>query len=131
MARSANRSTHPVNGIKTETQVLTARLTGGGAGVSAVVAETNAGDIVSATIGATGKYAIVFRYVYPQLLASPILSFVGTTDGLVGQCSAIDITAGTAALEIYVGSTPTDLATTDTVYLTWVVRNSSKNPATV
>lgn len=124
------RSTHPVDTAKDKVVILTAKLTGGGAGLSLVNADSakaGAGEVVSATFTATGKYDVVFRHKYPELKAAPVCSFVATTDGLVGQCSAIDITAGTAALEIYVGNTATDLATTDTLYLTWVVRDSARN----
>ena len=44
----------------------------------------------------------------------------------LGAALAI-IAAGTATLEIYVGNTKTDLATTDTLYMTWIVRNSGRN----
>lgn len=123
----ASRTDYPISTHRIETVLLTAKLTGGGAATSLVAdesAQPGAGEIVSATYSATGKYNVVFRHKYPQILAYPTFSFVGTTDGLVGQCSAIDVTAGTAAIEIYVGSTPTDLATTDKVSITWVVRNA-------
>jgi hypothetical protein len=129
MARSANRTVHPVSSPRTETQTLFAHLIGAGAADLTLDAQGALnGEILTAARSGAGKYTLTFRYVYPELLQAPVCSFVGTTDGLVGQCSAIDITtAGTAALEIYVGSTPTDLATTDTIYLSWSVRNSGKN----
>lgn len=124
------RSHHPVQTAKDSVVVLTAKLTGGGAATSLVNADSSnvgGGEVTSATYTATGKYSVVFRHKYPALKAAPICSFVGTTDGLTGMCSAIDIAAGTASLEIYVGNTATDLATTDTLYLTWVVRDSGRN----
>lgn len=124
------RSHHPVETAKDRVVVLTAKLTGGGAATSLVNADSanrGAGEVVSATYTATGKYTLAFRHKYPELKAAPICSFVGTTDGLSGMCSAIDIAAGTASLEIYVGNTATDLATTDTLYLTWIVRDSGRN----
>lgn len=123
----ANRSTHEIRGTRTEIQILTARLTGGGAAGNLTPLSTTNGEVVTAVNTGTGKYTLTFRHSYPQLRAAPICSFVGTTDGLVGQCASIDVTAKTAALEIYVGSTPTDLATTDEISLTWIVRNSNKN----
>lgn len=130
MTRSGNRSVHDLECVRPDMQIITARLTGGGAAADLVNADSGhlgGGEVTSATYTATGKYTLALKYVYPELKVAPICSFVATTDGLVGQCSAIDITAGTASLEIYVGSTPTDMATTDTIYLTWIVRNSGKN----
>lgn len=125
----ANRSTHPLSCAKPDTQMLSGQLTGGGVGLSLVVAGVNtaASDIVSATWTATGKYSVVFRYSYPELRSAMAPAFNGTTDGLVGQWNGFDPVAKTAALEVYVGNTATDLALTDTVYLNWVVRNSGKN----
>lgn len=127
---SNNRTTHPIETPKDKVIVLTAKLVGGGAATDLVngdSAKMGGGEVVTATYTATGKYTLAFRNKYPELKAAPICSFVATTDGLVGQCSAIDVAAGTASLEIYVGNTATDLATTDTLYLTWVVRNSGFN----
>lgn len=126
----ANRTHRPIETVKDKCVILTAKLTGGGAGTSLVNADSatqGGGEVVSATFSATGIYTIVFRHKYFELKAAPICSFVATTDGLTGMCSAIDVTAGTATLEIYVGNTKTDLATTDTLYLTWIVRNSGRN----
>lgn len=126
----ANRTHRPIETVKDKCVILTAKLTGGGAATSLVNAESanqGGGEVVSATYSATGIYTVVFRHKYNELKAAPICSFVGTTDGLTGMCSAIDVTAGTATLEIYVGNTKTDLATTDTLYMTWVVRNSGRN----
>lgn len=126
----AQRTTNQVHTPKSDVHILTAQLTGGGAASSLVNAESahmGAGEVVSATYSATGKYTVVFRHKYPELKFAPSFSFVGTTDGLNGQCSAIDVAAGTASIEIYVGNTATDLATTDTLYLMWAVRNSGRN----
>lgn len=127
---SNNRSSHEMRTPKDQMILLTAKLTGGGAATDLVNAESallGGGEISAGVYTATGKYTLAFRNKYPQLKAAPIISVVGTTDGLVGMCSAIDVAAGTASLEIYVGNTATDLATTDTIYLTWVVRNSGFN----
>ena len=125
MVRSANRGTNEIETPHTSAQILFANLIGGGAGnLTLDASETLYGEIRSGTRTGAGKYDIVFKYGYPKLLCAPVFSFVGTTDGLIGQCSAINVVAGTASFEFYVGSTPTDLATTDTVYVTWAVRNS-------
>ena len=125
MARSANRGTNEIETPHTSAQILYASLVGGGDGnLTLDASETLYGEIRSGTRTGAGKYDIVFKYGYPKLLCAPVFSFVGTTDGLTGMCSAINVVAGTASIEIYVGSTPTDLATTDTVYVTWAVRNS-------
>lgn len=125
-----NRTTYPINTPKSEVDILTAKLTGGGAATSLVNADSanqGGGEVVSATYSATGVYTIVFRHKYAALKAAPMFSFVATTDGLTGMCSAIDVAAGTATIEVYVGNTKTDLATTDTMYMTWIVRNSGRN----
>jgi hypothetical protein len=128
MARSANRTTYEVMTPRAETQLLYANLIGGAAGdLTLSTQEALNGEVLSAARTGTGKYTVTFRYSYPELKAAPVFSFVGTTDGLSGQFASIDIVAGTGAMEIYVGGVATDLAATDTVYLSWVVRNSGKN----
>jgi len=125
----ANRSTHPLNCVKSESYLLTAQLTGGGAADMTLPEAVflGKGEVSAAARTGAGKFTITFRNLYPALLAVCGIGVVGTTDGLVGQFASIDVAAGTAALETYVGSTPTDPATTDTIYITWLVRNSGKN----
>ena len=124
----AQRTTYPIESPRTSVQVLHAHFTGAGAANGTLDAqEALNGEIVSATWSSTGVYALVFRHAYPELKGAPICSFIATTGGLDGQCSAIDVTAKTATLKIYAGTTLTDLTTNDTVYLTWAVRNSGKN----
>lgn len=125
----ANRTHHPLDTVKSDSVLLTAKLTGAGAAdlVNAESANNGGGEIVSAVRTGAGKYTVTFRRLYPALKFAPAMSFVGTTDGLVAQFASIDVTTGTGALEVYVGSTPTDLATTDTIYLMWLVRNSGRN----
>jgi hypothetical protein len=124
----ANRTIHPINTPRTDVQLLFANLIGNTTNnMTFSASEALNGEITTATRTAAGKHDIVFRHKYPELRSAPSFRFVGTTDGLVGQCSAIDVAAGTASIEFYVGSTPTDLATTDTVYIEWSVRNSGKN----
>lgn len=128
MANSANRTVHELCTPRSSTQMLCANVIGGGAGDCTLsTQEGRNGEILSMVRTDAGKYTCTFRYAYPELKAAPVFSFVGTTDGLVGQCASIDIVNATAAVEVYVGSTPTDLATTDTMYMTWIVRNSGAN----
>ncbi len=128
MPRSANRTVYPVETPRTSVQTLYATLTGAGTGeLTMSTQEALNGEIATSVRSDVGKHTFTSRYLYPQLKANPVFSFVGTTDGLVGQCSAVNMAAGTFAVEFYVGSTPTDLATTDTVTMSWVVRNSGKN----
>lgn len=129
MPSRGNRTTHPITTPRTEVQILYANVIGGDTGDCTLsTSEAANGEILSMVRTGAGKYTATFRYLYPELKQAPVFSFVGTTDGLVAQCASIDITsAGTAAVEVYVGSTPTDLTTTDTMYLQWSVRNSGKN----
>lgn len=126
----ANRTTYPVVGVKTDLQLITAKLTGGGAAASMVNAESSnlgGGEVASATYSATGTYAIVFRHSYPQLKSVISVECVGTTAGLRGRFTAIDVKAKTATLLMEVGATATDVALTDTVYINLLVRNSGFN----
>lgn len=122
-------SEHPVSGLKSDLVMCTARLTGAGAAdlVNADSALLGGGEITAGVRTGAGKYTIAFRRKFPELKCAPLGTNVGTTDGIVMQWSAIDITAGTGSLEIYVGSTPTDLAATDTIHLLWIARDSGKN----
>lgn len=120
----------PIETPRTCVQTLFAHATGGGAATSCTLdaQETLNGELISVTNSSTGVYAVVFRYVYPELKGAPIVSFrAATTAGIMGLFSVIDVTAGTGTLKTYVGNTLTDLATTDTFDLTWSVRNSGKN----
>lgn len=124
----ASRTTSPVATPRTDVHLLFASLVGAGtSNPTFPTQEALNGEILSATRTNTGKWDVTFRYTYPELKQAPVFSFVGTTDGLIGQCSAIDINAGTASFEFYVGSTPTDLATTDTVFISWAARFSGRN----
>lgn len=128
MATSANRTVHDLATPRSCVQLLFANVVGGGAGDCTLsTTEGRNGEILSMVRTGAGKYTCTFRYAYPELKMAPVFSFVGTTDGLVGQCASIDIANATAAVEVYVGNTPTDLATTDTMYVTWAVRNSGAN----
>lgn len=130
-ASGTARSTHPVNSPRTETVTLFAHVTGGGAATSCTLDTQSAlnGEITALTYSSTGVYTGTFRYVYPQLVGAPIVSWSAAgTAGIHGTVTAIDVAAGTFTAKFYVGSTLTDLATTDTPYFTWTVRTSSRNP---
>lgn len=103
---------------------LFATLTGGGVGANLVNADANnrgGGEIVSATWTSTGTYTIAFRHSWPALRFAPVATFVGATQDFNMQPSAIDVTAGTATFVFGSNTTPTDVATTTTVYIRWTV----------
>lgn len=129
MARSANRTTHPISTPRTDTQWLFAHFAGAGAANATFDAsETLNGEITTVTFNSTGNYTIAFRYSYPELKMAPVWSFApNATSGLAANFAAIDITAGTATMLTTVGSTLTNMAAGDTLYLCWAVRNSGKN----
>lgn len=123
----AERTHRPLETSKHKAVVLFAKLTGGGAAASLTVSDSGGqlpGEIVSATYSATGTFTVVFRHKYLRLLSAPVFSFVGANPGMTGKCTAIDVSAGTATFLISYSTTPTDPATTDTIYVTWTVANS-------
>lgn len=125
----ANRSTFPIVGLKSDTQLITAKLTGAGAAdmVNAESANMGGGEVSSAVRTGTGTFTLTFRKKYPQLKSVWKPATVGTTAGLTGRFSALDVAAGTATLVLEVGAVATDPASTDTVYLNFLVRNSGLN----
>lgn len=122
-------ATNPLSTIKTDAIVISAKVVGTGAGTALAVADpvTANSEIVSITFVSTGIHDIVVRRSFPQLLTVFAPGFVGTTVGLDGQFVTFDPVAKTLRIRLNVSSTPTDAATTDTIFLTWVVRNSGKN----
>jgi hypothetical protein len=74
----------------------------------------------------TGTYTGTLRDSYPELCGIAFI-FVGTTAGLDVRFTAIDVVAKTFALTAEVGAVATDMAATDTLYLTFRVRNSGQN----
>lgn len=101
-----------------------AKLTGGGVGADLVNSDSanrGGGEIVSGVWTSTGTYTITFRHAYPALLMAPVATFVGGTQSFNMQCSAIDVVAGTATFVFGSNTTPTDVATTTTVYVRWTV----------
>ncbi len=122
----ADRSTHPLDTIKSQCHLVTASLVGAGGTSDLVVPET-ASDIISATYVSTGTYAVTFRHSYPELKSVLDIPCVGTTAGLRGRFTAIDVTAKTATLVFEVAGTATVLAATDTAYVNLLCRNSGAN----
>jgi hypothetical protein len=120
---------NPLSTVKTDAVFLTAKLTGGGVGLTLTVSDPVVAnsEVVSLAWVSTGKYTGVLRRSFPQLLTVIPPGIVATTVGLAGRFTAFDPVAKTFALDLTVGSTLTDAALTDTVYLNWVVRNSGKN----
>lgn len=120
---------YPILGVKTDLQLLTAKLTGAAAAdmVNAESANMGGGEVVSATRTGTGTFDLVFRKSYPQLKSVFRPTVVGTTAGLSGRFTAIDVLAKTATLVMEVGAVATDPAATDTVHLQLLVRNSGRN----
>lgn len=130
MPTSANRTTNPVTTPRTDVQFLFATFTGAGAANCTFSSqEALNGEVTAVTFsGSTGIYNGTFRYVYPKLKAAPICSSRAEgTAGIFCKVTAIDVTAGTFTLKAYVGNTLTNLATTDTIDMSWAVRNSGKN----
>lgn len=122
--------TPPVSGLKTEIVNVTARLTGGGSATSLVNAESaqnGGGEVVSATYVSTGLFDFVFRRSFPLCICNPIAVMTGATAGLAMNWVSFDITAKTGRARFTVGSTLTDPATTDSIHLFWVARNSARN----
>lgn len=130
---SPNGQRNPITTFRSSVHLCYATMVGaGGTGnlvLTADAATNGGGEIVSATRSGAGTYAIVFRHTWPQLLGAPDFSFVDTAgqNGQSGQCTAIDVTAGTATFVFSVNGTPTDVTTTTTIYANWAVRTSSKN----
>lgn len=135
----AHRGTHPIEGARTYTHLLTSRLVGAGAADMSVddADEAGGGEIVSATQTATGTFDLVFRHSYPKLLYVFPVGHVGDTEGLQGRFTAWDPVAKTATIVFEVADgaaastaatfVATDPAATDTIYLAWMVRNSGAN----
>lgn len=122
----ANRATHPLNTVKSDCTLVTAKLVG--AGAADMTIPEDASDIVSCTRSGAGVFALVFRHSYPELKSIVGLNFgPRATDGLKASFSAIDVTAKTATLQIEVGTTDTDPAAGDTLHINLLCRNSGAN----
>src|SRR4051812_17889788 len=117
----ANRTTHPLNTVKSDAQLLTGKMVGAGTTLDLVVATGS--EIVSAVYVSTGKYNLTFRHSYPELKSVVGIEIVGDTAGLQARLLAIDVAAKTAQILFEVAGTATVLAATDTAYLNLLVRN--------
>lgn len=84
------------------------------------------GEILTATRTDTGDVSLTFRHAYPELLFASI-AVAGTTAGLTARFVTLDVSAKTATITCEVAATPTDPATTDTIRILLVVRNSAFN----
>jgi len=130
MASDPVKQAHPLDVERTEARLLTAHFTGGGTGQLAMsTAEAANGAILSTNRTGVGTHTVIFRNFFPILKVAPIFSFTGTLP-FTGRCSAIDYTADppTATFVFSVGAFETDIPTTDTVDVSWMVRNSARNP---
>lgn len=120
-----SRSHHPVEiGALSESKLLAGHLTGAGAADMVF----KSGDVVTAKRTGAGTYNLTFRYKYAQRIYPFEPGVVGTTTGLGAILTAWDPVAGTATIVFSVGNTPTDPATTDEIFLLFLVRNSGRNP---
>lgn len=122
----ANRTTYPLDTVKSDCHLVTAKLVGAGA-ANMTIPET-ASEIVSCTRSGAGVFALVFRHSYRELKSIVGLNFgPRATDGLKASFSVIDVAAKTATLQVEVNTTDTDPASGDTLYINLLVRNSGRN----
>lgn len=123
----SNRTYRPFRGhLKSEVILVTARFAGNGTSTGTIPTADNP-YITSITRTDTGDHSIVWAEKFAGTVLNARVTCAGTTAGLTGRFITIDMAAGTATITTEVGATPTDAATTDTVYLSVWVRNSSKN----
>ncbi len=97
-----NASTkYPIAGGKTESVLVTARLTGAGAAaLVASDASTFRGEIGTISRTSEGIYALTFANKHAQLLAVGAPTIVGSTAGRKARFTALDVAAGTATLRV-------------------------------
>jgi len=121
----AHRTTYPIDGTKSDEQLVTAKLTGAGA-ANMTIPET-ASDIVSCTRTDTGDFSVVFRHAYPELKSDLGIAVRGSTAGLQARWVSLDVAAKTGSFTVEVGATPTDPAVGDFISINLLVRNSGRN----
>jgi len=103
------------------------RFVGGGTGNPTLPMVAKNGAFIDTMVRTgVGTFTGTFRDSYPELCGLS-WGIIGTTAGLDVRFTAIDLVAKTFALTTEVGAVATDVATTDTVYLTFNVRNSGQN----
>ena len=128
---SPNGQRNTIQTPRTEVIELFAKLTGGGAAADLTNSDSaiNGGGEISSAVyaGTTGTYTVTFRKLWPQLVFAPIASFVGGNADFNMNCTAIDVTAGTATFQFNSNTTPADVPTTTIAYVRWTVRAVSKN----
>ena len=123
----SNQRFFPALAPRDQTVTVTDAFVGAGAADATLPNLKNrTGFLTKMTRTGAGTFTVAFRYKYPEL-ASFSSGHVGATTGLRVEFSALDLKAGTGTLVCTVGGTPTDPATTDTLYLTFHVRNSGVN----
>lgn len=123
----SNRTYRQIRGhLQTEVVLVTARFVGNATSTGTIPTPDNP-YITSINRTDTGDHDIVWREKFPGTVLDARVAVVGATAGLTGRFTAIDMTAGTSSITTEVGATPTDAATTDTVYLSIWVRNSPQN----
>ena len=116
----------PLGHLKPDRVHVTARFVGNTTSTGTVPTTDNP-YITSITRTGTGVHTVVWKLKFPGTVDDPKVTTIGTTAGLQGRFTALDAAAGTATVITEVAGTATDAATTDTVYLSFWVRNSASN----
>lgn len=123
----ANRTFRQALGhLKPDRVHVTARFVGNTTSTGTIPVADNP-YITSINRTGAGTHTIVWALKFPGTIDDPRVSAIGTTAGLQGRFTALDASAGTATVLTEVGAVATDAATTDTIYLSFWVRNSAKN----
>lgn len=121
-------TTYPLNARKTELVLSDCVAVGAGAANLTIPTSSTGRVIATGTRTGAGVFDLVFTPRWKSPAGFPQQpGIVGTTAGLVGQFTAWNPAAGTATVRFTVGSTPTDPATTDTIYFVFWLRNSGRN----
>lgn len=126
---------HPLQTPRTHVVTLYATLTGGGAAdmVNADSAANGGGEIVSAVRTGTGAYTLTLRKQWPAAVSTFSASFLDATNSAIAGFDVATLTMNltanppTATVVFNASTTPTDVATTTTVYLNWTVRSVNKD----
>lgn len=127
----ANRSTHPVAHPKNEVVIITAKLQGAAA---AVLVENDsspfASEVKSITRNGVGDHTIQLRHRHGEILAVAGAEVVGIaaegTSDLKAKVHSVDPHAGTFDVITRVAAVATDLAATEELHITLVMRNTKR-----
>lgn len=127
----ANRSTYNIATPKNEVHVLTARLLGAaGAAVTENDPTPYASEIKTISRTGVGAHTFTLRHRYGELLAVAGAEVVGIsgegTVDLKAKVFDVDPHAGTVKVQTRVGAAATDLAATEELHLTLVMRNTKR-----